>query len=181
MRLAVKRYVLLKSRMSRCPKCRAKIPFIKTGFLSKIKNWVICPTCESYCVANKAQLSAIGGAGGAAGAGLGSWVISDLRYGGGLWYIGLILIIILFFGLAYYQHQNIRLTLSKMPESVKKSLEPIEIHTGPIPSKSEPIEYLKYRYRNYSKEKLLEVAKSKDYREDAKIAASELLKEKYNT
>ena len=167
--------------MARCPKCNTKMPFFKIGFLSKVHNWIICPSCEAYCVAEKSLLSAIGMIGGALGTGIGFWVVRDIKEGGSAWYFGVLIFIALIFGMLYYQNNSVKLTVTSMPDDFNKEPAPKEKFKGPIPSKSDPIAYLKYQYHGYSKEKLMEIAQNKDYREEANIAAKELLEEKYNT
>jgi hypothetical protein len=167
--------------MANCPNCKTKLPIAKTGFMSKMKKSLTCPVCDSYLEADTKHMTAIGVFGAGVGVLCSRWLFTEIENGSGLWFLPLIVVIFVFFTLVVYQSETIKLNLAEKPEPEPKKEKPVDPHTGPIPGRSDSIAYLKYEYRMYSKEKLIEVANSKDYREDAIEAATELLKEKFES
>lgn len=94
------------------------------------------------------------------------------------WYVGLIATAVYFVGMVYLQSKIIALKTAVNPDLETET--PIEKEVTPVPDKlDEPIEHLKYTYRNYSEKQLMEIATENGYRKEAKLAARELLRENY--
>ena len=94
------------------------------------------------------------------------------------WYVGLIATGVYFVGMVYLQSKIIVLKTAVIPNLETES--PIEKEVTPVPDKlDEPIEHLKYTYRNFSEKQLMEIATEKGYRKEAKQATRELLLENY--
>ena len=168
--------------MSKCPKCNSKLPFFKVGFLSNANNGITCQSCNIYIKAKSSQLSIIGGSGAVVGLFLMNWTYRMYKSNVQNWYLGIILVVVLFIGLAFLQYKTLKFYITEKPIIKNVIPDKKEVFNGVIPNKIEqPIEHLKYIYKDYSEFKLKEIANSKDYREEAIKAASQLLVEKYNT
>lgn len=164
--------------MAKCPTCNKKFPVLKVGLLSKAYPGLTCSSCLSYSEANKSQLMQIGLSGAVIGVFLLRWTYNLYLNNSKFWYVGLIATAVYFVGMVYLQSKIIVLKTAVNPDLETEA--PIEKEVTPVPNKlDEPIDHLKYVYRNYSEKQLLEIATENGYRKEAKQAARDLLRENY--
>jgi hypothetical protein len=164
--------------MARCSVCNSKLPFLKVGLLSKAYSGVACKTCNTYYEGSKSQLTFIGSVGAVGGVFMLNWTYKMFNSNYEFWYIGLICTVVYFIGFMYLQNRIITLKVAEnLSLEQKPSRKEEVVH---VPNKfEEPVEHLKYVYRNYSEKQLMEIITKNGYRKDAKQAALLLLKEKF--
>lgn len=166
--------------MSNCPKCNHKLPFLKVGLLSNASNGINCKICYTNLKANGLQLSIIGASGASIGVFLLNWVYIMYRNQLEYWFIGVLVVIIFFIGVIYLQNKTLKLYVDDKPKNIINLKTDNDTFNQVIPNKFEdPIEHLKYIYRDYSEVKLKKIVSGSGYRHEAIAAASQLLKEKF--
>ena len=146
--------------MANCPKCNNRLPFLKVGFLSKIRNKFKCKSCHTIIEADKSFLGVLGGLGGGIG---GSLMIWNKEIFGNQLLSFLIVIasaVVLILIAAFIQNSYIKLTIAENQNDESFKEEEIKIdYRPPLPKNATRVEYLKNKYHNKYDSELQSIAK----------------------
>ena len=164
--------------MAKCPKCKNRLNFWDTIFLSRLSNRLICKSCETVLEANKSALSSFG-------------VSSTILFltvirNGKEWFgienplitfgIGLVV----FIGITVFFFYQTNLSVSNNQDK-SELIDNSELKEKPIlPNNYTRTEYLKNKFHNKSDKELESIAIDSNRIPEAHKAASQILLERKN-
>ena len=169
--------------MANCPKCNNRHPFLKVGFLSKIRNKFRCKSCDTIIEADKSFLGVLGGLGGSIAGALMIWNKEIFGNQPLSFLMAIASTVVLLIIAAFIQNSYINLTIAENQNDESFKEEEIKIDSRPpLPKNATRVEYLKNKYHNKSDSELVSIANASDNEmtKEAQEAAKKLLNERKN-